>query len=207
MKTFCSRSTFSACALAFAAMLTFNFSAIAQHSGGRPAGVGGSGIGGPSIGAGAAAGAGADANIGGRSLGAGANANTNAMGHASLGSQSPSAVLSSNTKLDSSLTAALGKSGVAVPGGNLQSTCSAFKNLGQCVAALHVSKNLGIPFSDLQAKMTGSGSESLGKAIQDLGGANVNSKAAAKAEAKKANKQANADLDAAGSASAGSSAS
>jgi len=180
----------------FAAMLTFNFSALAQHGGGRPAGVGGGpSIGGGSIGAGAAAGAGA--NIGGRSVGADAGANAGAMGHASLGSQSPSAVLSTNTKLDSSLTTALGKSGVTVPGGNLQSACSEFKNLGQCVAALHVSKNLGIPFSDLQAKMTGSRSVSLGKAIQDLGGANVNSKA----EAKKANKLANAELDAAGSAS------
>ena len=198
MKTLCPRTTFLASALAFAALLTFNFSAFAQHGGGRPAGVGGGpSVGGASIGAGAAAGAGADANIGGRSLGAGAGANANAMGHASLGSQSPSSVLSTNTKLDTWLTSALGKSGVTVPGGNLQSACSGFKNLGQCVAALHVSKNLGIPFSDLQAKMTGSGSVSLGKSIQDLGGANVNSKA----EAKKANKQANADLDAAGSAS------
>lgn len=195
MKTLCPRMTFLASALAFAAMLTFNLSALAQHGGGRPAGVGGPSIGGASIGA--SAGAGAGANIGGRSIGAGAGADAGAMGHASLGSQSPSAVLSTNTKLDSSLTTALGKSGITVPGGNLQSTCSGFKNLGQCVAALRVSKNLGIPFSDLQAKMTGSGSESLGKAIQDLGGANVNSKA----EAKKANKQANADLDAAGSAS------
>lgn len=196
MKTLCSRTTFLASALAFVAMLTFNYSALAQHGGGRPAGVGGGpSIGGASIGAGAAAGAGADANIGGRSLGAGANAN--AMGHASLGSQSPSSVLGTNAKLDTSLTTALGKSGVTVPGGNLQSACSGFKNLGQRVAALHVSKNLGIPFSDLEAKMTGSGSVSLGKAIQALGGADVKSKT----EAKKANKQANADLDAAGSAS------
>lgn len=198
MKALCSRTTLLAGALTFVAMLAFNFSALAQHGGGRPAGVGGGPLGGgSSIGAGVAAGAGADANIGGSSLGAGASENTNAMGHASLGSQSPSSVLNSNTRLDSSLSAALGKSGVTVPGGNLQSACSGFKNLGQCVAALHVSKNLGIPFSDLQAKMTGSGSVSLGKAIQALGGADVNSKA----EAKKANKQANADLDAAGSAS------
>jgi hypothetical protein len=201
MKPLCSQKTLSAGALAFAATFTFNVYAFAQHGGGHPAGLGGPGIGGASIGAGAVGGARADTNIGGRSLGVNANANTNAMGHASLGSQSPRAVLSSNTKLDSSLTTALGKSGISVPGGNLQSTCAAFKNLGQCVAALHVSKNLGIPFIDLQAKMTGSGSESLGKAIQDLGGANVNSKAAAKAEVKKASKQANADLDAAGSAS------
>lgn len=197
MKILCPRTTFLASAFAFAAMLTFNFSAVGQHGGGRPAGVGGSSIGGVSIGASAGTGAGAD--IGSRSLGAdaGANANAGAMGHAGLGSQSPGAVLGTNTKFDASLTTALGKSGITVSGGNLQTACSGFKNLGQCVAALHVSKNLGIPFSDLQAKMTGSSSVSLGKAIQDLGGASVNSKA----EAKKANKQANADLDVAGSAS------
>ncbi len=191
MRTICFRSTFLASTLTFAALLTFNFPIFAQHGGGRPAGVGG----GPSMGAGATAGAGA--NIGGRSVGLGAGADTNAIGRASLGSQSPNTVLSTNAKLNSSLTTALGKSGVTVPGGNLQSACTGFKNLGQCVAALHVAKNLGIPFSDLQAKMTGSNSVSLGKAIQELGGANVNSKA----EAKKANKQANAELDAAGSAS------
>jgi hypothetical protein len=65
---------------------------------------------------------------------------------------------------------------------------------GQCVAALHVAKNLNLSFSDLQTKMA---SENLGKAIQDLGGPNVN----AKSEAKKANKQATTDLNAAGSAS------
>ena len=193
MKTLCSRTICLISALAFGAMLTFNLSAFAQRGGGHAAGVGGPGIGGASIGAGGAAGAGAGANIGGRSLGADAGA----MGHASLRSQSPSAVLNSNTRLDSSLTAALGKSGVTVPGGSLQSACSGFKNLGQCVAALHVSKNLGIPFSDLQGKMTGSHSVSLGKALRELDG----TKASSKAEAKKANKQANADLDAAGSVS------
>jgi ABC-type hemin transport system substrate-binding protein len=57
-----------------------------------------------------------------------------------------------------------------------------------------VAKNLNLTFSDLQTKMA---SESLGKAIQDLGGPNVN----AKSEAKKANKQASQDLNAAQSAS------
>lgn len=85
------------------------------------------------------------------------------------------------------------KSGITIPGGNLQSACSGFKNLGQCVAALHVAKNLNLSFSDLQTKM---GSESLGKAIQDLGGPNVN----AKSETRKANKQASQDLNAAQSA-------
>ena len=39
----------------------------------------------------------------------------------------------------------LAKSGVSVPGGNLQSACSGFKTLGQCVSAMHVVKNLEIP--------------------------------------------------------------
>ena len=43
-----------------------------------------------------------------------------------------------------------------------------FKNWGQFVAALHVSKNLNIPFADLKAKMTGTPPMSLGKAIHEL---------------------------------------
>lgn len=198
MKVLCSRTTLFASALAFVAMLTFNFCAVAQRGGGRPAGVGGGPpIAGASAGAGAGVGIGAGANIGGRSLGADAGANAGVMGNAHIGSHSPSSVLSTNSKLDSSLTAALGRSGVTIPGGNLQSACSGFRNLGQCVAALHVSKNLGIPFSDLKAKMTGSDSVSLGKAIRALGNANVN----ARHEAKKAHKQTNADLNAAVSTS------
>jgi len=118
------------------------------------------------------------------------------MGHSSMGSQSPSTVLD-NGKLNTSLTNALAKSGISVPGGDLKSACSGFKTLGQCVAAMHVAKNLNLSFTDLQGKMTGSNSESLGKAIQDLGGPNVN----AKSEAKRANKQASQDLNAAESAS------
>ncbi len=43
-----------------------------------------------------------------------------------------------------------------------------FRNLGQFVAAVHVSKNLGIPFADLKQAMTGSQPQSLGRAIQTL---------------------------------------
>src|ERR1700687_4444030 len=74
-------------------------------------------------------------------------------------------------------------------GGKIQSltgmpasqACSGFKNLGQCVAAAHVSKNLGISFDCLRSDMTGKApqntscpartctkSMSLGKAIQKL---------------------------------------
>ena len=69
--------------------------------------------------------------------------------------------------------------------------CGGFKNLGQCIAAAHVAKNLKIPggFDALKAKVTGSGSVSLGKAIQTLA-----PDANAKAEAKKANKQASDEI-------------
>lgn len=155
--------------LAMMAVLSFGISAIAQH--GRPAGAGG----GMGMGAGASAGHG--------------NMGTAGSAHAGTASQAPSSALS-NPKLDSSLTAALGHSGITVPGGNLQQACSGFKNLGQCIAAMHVAKNLGLSFSDLQSKMTGSGAVSLGKAIQELGGPTVN----AKSEAKKGSKQANQEI-------------
>jgi hypothetical protein len=76
-------------------------------------------------------------------------------------------------------------------GEDAKTACSSFKNLGQCVAAAHVAKNVpGVMFDELKAKMTGSSSESLGKAIHEL-----NSNVDAKAEAKKANKQASRDLN------------
>ena len=42
-----------------------------------------------------------------------------------------------------------------------------FRNLGQFVAAVNVSNNLGIPFTDLKTRMVDDGM-SLGRAIQDL---------------------------------------
>ncbi len=84
-----------------------------------------------------------------------------------------------------------------------QQACDGFKNLGQCVAAAHVSKNLGMSFACMKSDMTGqappSGSNcptgtgtksmSLGKAIQTLD-PNANSKT----EATKGTQQANQDL-------------
>ena len=174
-----------------AVTLALSSTMFAQHGGGRPAGVGGGsmGMGGSGMGS-----AGRPSDIGpGNANGMGGSGRT---GSPDLRSQSPSSVLS-NPHLDTSLTNALGKSGISVPGGNLQSACGAFKNLGQCVAAMHVSKNLGLSFADLQSKMTGSNSVSLGKAIQELGGPTVN----AKSESKKANNQANQDLNSVESAS------
>ncbi len=173
---------------AFAAILALGTFAFAQH--GRPAGAGG-GMGG---------GMGADMG-GGGGMGrpSGTGSGMERMGGnpaiSNMGSQSPSAVLS-NSHVNTALTNALGKSGISVPGGNLQSACGGFKSLGQCVAAMHVAKNLNLNFSDFQNLMSGPNGESLGKAIQGLGGPNVNSKS----EAKKANKQAGHDLNTAASA-------
>jgi hypothetical protein len=92
--------------------------------------------------------------------------------------------LASNTKLASKLQSLL------PAGTDLQQASQGFKNLGQFVAAVHVSKNLGIPFDQLKAKMVGPPAESLGKAIHDLKPATD-----AKAEAKKAGKQADQDIN------------
>jgi hypothetical protein len=65
------------------------------------------------------------------------------------------------------------------PGTDPIAAASGFKNHGQFIAAMHVSKNLGIPFDQLKAKMTGVSTTaagqtvttepmSLGKAIHEL---------------------------------------
>src|SRR5260370_8966675 len=53
-------------------------------------------------------------------------------------------------------------------GTNLQTAAQGFKNLGQFVAAVHVSHNLGIPFDQLKAQMMGPPKETLGTAIAQL---------------------------------------
>ncbi|HET6936024.1 MAG TPA: hypothetical protein VFI72_14380 [Candidatus Angelobacter sp.] len=111
-----------------------------------------------------------------------ANEHSGKSGH-DHGRSSISAKLASNTKLASKLQALL------PPGTNLQTAAQGFKNLGQFVAAVHVSKNLGIPFDQLKAAMIGPPAQSLGKAIQQLQ-PSTNAKAAVKT----AEKQAKADL-------------
>jgi hypothetical protein len=93
------------------------------------------------------------------------------------------AKLTRNTQLASKLQALL------PPGTDLQQAAQGFKNLGQFVAAVHVSKDLGIPFDQLKAKMTGPGAESLGKAIRDL-----DPSANAKAALKQAEREAKSDI-------------
>ncbi len=103
--------------------------------------------------------------------------------------------LSKNTKLSGQIQKLTGMPATQA--------CSGFKNLGQCVAAAHVSKNLGISFGCMRSDMTGQApasssscpagtgtkSMSLGKAIQTL-----DPKANSKTEAKKGTEEANQDL-------------
>ncbi len=163
--------------LAFVATLLFaGQAAFAQH-GGHGGGMGGgmgSGMG-SSMGnshANDSASHGRDASSNGQS----SNSSTHG--------QTPSEILSRNTKLSSRLSALL------PAGTDLQQAAGGFKNLGQFVAAVHVSHNLGISFDQLKAKMIGPPTESLGKAIQQLE-PTVN----AKSESKKANKQAKQDIN------------
>jgi hypothetical protein len=112
------------------------------------------------------------------------NANAEANSHSSdISHGSPSDVLSHNP--------AIGGKIKSLTGEDAATACGGFKNIGQCIAAAHVAKNLDIPggFDALKAKMTGSGAMSLGKAIQALA-PNAN----AKDEEKKAKKQASDDL-------------
>jgi hypothetical protein len=74
------------------------------------------------------------------------------------------------------------------PGTDVTLASTGFKNQGQFVAAVHVSRNLGIPFIDLRARMVDSGM-SLGQAIRP--------RADYDAEAVRAFRQANADINAA----------
>ncbi len=106
-----------------------------------------------------------------------------AAAHSDMSHASPSTVLSHNTAIAGKIQKLTGQ--------DAQAACSGFKNLGQCVAAAHVAKNLDIPggFEALKAKVTGSGAVSLGKAIEGLA-----PNADAKAEAKRAKKQASDDL-------------
>jgi len=106
---------------------------------------------------------------------------------ATMANTNPGDVLDHNTHLTSKLEGLLNLSGPNALN-DLKADASGFKNFGQFMAAVHVSHNLNIPFADLQAKMTGPGALSLGKAIQAL-----KPDADAKAEAKKATTQADED--------------
>ncbi|HYR84498.1 MAG TPA: hypothetical protein VE422_10515 [Terriglobia bacterium] len=73
----------------------------------------------------------------------------------------------------------------------LTDAAAGFKNQGQFIAALHVSKNLGVPFSLVKSRMTGEKHLSLVDAVREL--RPDLEKKEAKAEVKKAEGQAKLD--------------
>jgi hypothetical protein len=128
------------------------------------------------------------------------------------GKKTPDQLLTQNTKLSGNLSNLLSKMGLKTVNGaplTPQEACANFKNLGQCVAAIHVSNNLGIDFNKLGCDMTlkpvttsvcpegtptGSKGISLGASIDSLKpGTN------GKTEAQKGVTEANDDLKGSGS--------
>lgn len=104
--------------------------------------------------------------------------------------------LQDNKKLASKLLSILQKQNPTMTSAQLQTAAMKFRSLGQLVAAVHVSENLGIPFDKLEAAMTGKPPMSLGRAISTL-----DPKADPKTELRKAHKQASNDLNESGTAS------
>ena len=117
-------------------------------------------------------------------------------GSGTSGPRAPGQLLTQNTQLSSKL------SGLLPAGTDLQTAAAGFRNLGQFVAAVHVSHNLGIPFDQLKctelATADACGTMTvpskglrLGQAIQTL--KPTMSSAESKSAAKQAEKEASAD--------------
>src|SRR5712664_3841226 len=114
------------------------------------------------------------------------------------GPRAPGQLLMQNTQLSSKLSSLL------PAGTDLQSAAAGFRNLGQFVAAVHVSHNLNIPFDQLKctelattAACPGmtvpSKSSHLGQTIQTL--KRTISSTDSKSAAKQAEKEASADMN------------
>lgn len=74
--------------------------------------------------------------------------------------KTPDQLLSENPKLSSKVQTLL------PDGTKVQDAANGFKDLGEFVAAVHISKNLNIPFDQFKNKMTSG--DSLGKALKEL---------------------------------------
>jgi hypothetical protein len=123
------------------------------------------------------------------SSGNSATNNSSTHGSNSSSNSSPGEVLSHNNgKLNTKLSEKLQDQGLLPAGMDLKTACVGFRTLGQCIAAIHVSHNLG-GMCTLDSLRTAMAGESLGKAIQGCA-----PHASAKAAARTATKQANADI-------------
>src|SRR5712692_10857082 len=172
------------------AVVLYATAALAQHG---HSGAAGSGAAGGGTGMGAAMGHGTGLDNHGNP------GNANAGGSGSTRKMSVDDILSKNP--------AIGDKIQSLTGMPASQACTGFKNLGQCVAAAHVSKNLGISFDGLRSDMTGAAplstskcpagtgnkSMSLGKAIQTL-----DRTADQKSESKKGTTEAQQDMKSSG---------
>jgi hypothetical protein len=107
-------------------------------------------------------------------------------------SSAPPTVLQRNTHVERSLSTSLTHSGISLPSGGLNAACAGYRTLGNCVAALHVAHNLGLPggFTALKGLTTGPHAISLGAAVRQL-----RPSTDAAAAVRMANRQAKADLE------------
>jgi hypothetical protein len=80
-------------------------------------------------------------------------------------------------------------------GATVASASAGFQNQGEFVSALHVSRNLNIPFDSLKAKLVGQSPESLGQAVHDL--RPDLSRSTVKRDVRLAERQADLDMDSA----------
>jgi hypothetical protein len=94
---------------------------------------------------------------------------TTTTGAKDVGRKTPDQLLSENTKLSDHLSGLLSKMNLLNVNGmplTVQQACANFKNLGQCVASIHVANNLGVSFNalactELGTKVASSPSSSL----------------------------------------------
>lgn len=140
---------------------------------------------------------GAWAQHGGGVHGGGAGHDGAEFGHGASHSSSPASTHGSDANFESRLANNPNLSSrlqnLLPPNTTLQAAASGFKNQGQFIAALHVSQNLNIPFTQLKADMNGSGHDSLGQAIHALR-PDLSSKTVSK-NVKLAEHQTKSDLD------------
>jgi hypothetical protein len=164
--------------------LCSNTALYAQHGHGG-AGLGPGGAGAPGLSPSGAPGRSGANDAGNRSINSSGNTGSSHGSSSVMTSKDPGGVLDHNSQLATKLENLIG------PGTSLATLkmyADTFRNFGQFVAAVHVANNLDIPFTTLQAKVTGQNAVSLGKAIQELKPA-----ANSKNEVKKATTQANED--------------
>jgi hypothetical protein len=99
-------------------------------------------------------------------------------------------------RLSSNPTLAVRIQPLLPPGTSLQAAAAGFRDEAEFIAALHLSRNLNIPFDELRAKLTGTKRRTLTTALRDfrpeLHASGINR------HVKRAEQQAKADLQQAG---------